>query len=45
VLKEELGARRFLLRGLAGVAAEWTLVATAFNLRTLVRMWQRDRAA
>jgi transposase len=45
VLKEELGARRFLLRGLAGVRAEWTLLATAFNLRTCVRLWQRDRAA
>ena len=45
VLKEELGARRFLLRGLADVRAEWTLLATAFNLRTCVRLWQRDRAA
>jgi transposase len=45
VLKEELGARRFLLRGLANVRAEWTLLATAFNLRTCVRLWQRERAA
>lgn len=45
VLKEELGARRFLLRGLANVRAEWTLLATAFNLRTCARLWQRDRAA
>lgn len=43
VLKEELGARRFLLRGLANVRAEWTLLATAFNLRTGVRLWQRER--
>jgi transposase len=45
VLKEELGARRFLLRGLAGVRAEWTVLATAFNLRTCVRLWQRERLA
>ena len=29
---------RFLLRGLRNVAAEWTLLATAFNLRTLWRV-------
>jgi len=45
MLKEELGARRFLLRGRANVAAEWTLVATAANLRTCVRLWQHDRLA
>ena len=45
VLKEELGARRFLLRGLANVRAEWALLATAFNLRTCVRLWRRAREA
>lgn len=45
VLKEELGGRRFLLRGLANVEAEWTLVATAANLRTCVRLWQHERVA
>jgi hypothetical protein len=45
VVKEELGGRRFLLRGVANVQAEWTLLATAFNLRTCVRVWQRERAA
>jgi transposase len=39
ILKELHGARRFLLRGLANVRAEWTLLATAFNLRTLARVW------
>lgn len=37
ILKEQLGARRFLLRGLENVQAEWALLATAFNLRTLAR--------
>ena len=41
ILKEQLGARRFLLRGLANVQAEFTLLATAFNLRTLYRVWNR----
>ena len=40
ILKEQLGARRFLLRGLANVRAEWALLATAFNLRTLARRGQ-----
>ena len=39
IIKEQQVARRFLLRGLANVAAEWTMLATAFNLRTLYRMW------
>ena len=40
ILKEQLGARRFLLRGLANVLAEFRLLATAFNLRTLWRVWK-----
>jgi transposase len=40
ILKEQQAARRFLLRGLANVQAEWTLLATAFNLRTLARRWR-----
>ena len=40
IMKEQQGARRFLLRGKAKVIAEWTLLATAFNLRTLWRLWR-----
>ena len=40
IIKEQQGARRFLLRGVANVAAEWTLLATTFNLRTLWRVWK-----
>lgn len=43
ILKTQMGAWRFTLRGLSEVEAEWTLLATAFNLRTLWRLW-RDRA-
>ena len=39
ILKEQQGARRFLLRGLDNVRDEWSLLATAFNLRTLARLW------
>ena len=39
ILKEQMGARRFLLRGLANVRVEFNLLATAFNLRTLWRVW------
>ena len=43
ILKDCLGARRFLLRGLANIRAEFTLLATAFNLRTLCRVWNKVR--
>ena len=38
IIKEQMGVRRFLLRSLANVAAEWTALATAFNLRTVAKM-------
>ena len=40
ILKEQQAARRFLLRGLDNVRDEWSLLATAFNLRTLAGLWQ-----
>ena len=43
IIKEQQGMRRFLLRGLVNVAAKWIVLATAFNLRTLWRIW-RSRA-
>ena len=39
IIKEQQGARRLLLRGLSNVTAEWTLLVTAFNLRTLWSVW------
>jgi hypothetical protein len=42
ILKEQLSARRFLLRGLPNVQAEFHLLATAFNLRTLWRIWRAN---
>jgi transposase len=45
ILKEQQGARRLLLRGLDNVRAEWSLLATAFNLRALCRAWQRAAPA
>lgn len=40
IIKDQLGGRKFLLRGLADVKAEWVMLATAFNLRTLWRAWR-----
>ncbi len=45
IIKDQLGARRFLLRGLANVRAEFALIATAFNLRVLCQAWKRARKA
>ncbi len=38
MLKEHHAARRFLLRGCTNVRAEWSLLATAFNLKSLHRV-------
>jgi len=40
ILKEQMGFRRFLLRGYKNVCTETILLATAFNLRTLGRIWR-----
>lgn len=45
ILKEQQGARRFLLRGHLNVRAEWSLLATAFNLRTLYQVWRSRTVA
>ena len=37
IIKEQQAGRRFLLRGLEAVRSEWTLLAVAFNLRTLAK--------
>ncbi len=44
VMKEQQGARRFLLRGLTNVKAEWAALAAAFNLRTLWKVWRSQGA-
>ena len=41
IMKEQLGFRRVLLRGLDNIKAETFMVATAFNLRSLYRIWYR----
>jgi len=41
VLKEQRGMRRFRCRGLARVAVEMALAATAYNL---TRLWSYQRA-
>ena len=44
IIKDQQRARRFLLRGLANVRGEWLLVAAAFNLRSLWRIWAQARS-
>lgn len=39
IIKEQMGVRRFLLRGWSNVQAEVNTLATAFNLRTLCSVW------
>ena len=41
IIKEQQAGRRFLLRGLDNVWAEWSLLAVAFNLRVLARIWKQ----
>ena len=38
VIKQALGFRQFLLRGLSKVTAEWNLVCLAYNLKRLHRL-------
>jgi len=40
IIKEQMGFRRFLLRGLHNAKAEVVMIATAFNMRTLYRAWR-----
>ena len=43
IIKEQMGIRRWLLRGLINVRAEAVTLATAFNLRTLYSVWRKRR--
>ena len=38
IIEEVLGFRQFLLRGMAVVAGEWTLVCLGFNLKRMHRL-------
>ncbi len=44
IIKEALGFRRFMLRGMGKVNLEWTLVSLAYNLKRLYHMGARLRA-
>lgn len=44
IVKEVLRGERMHHRGLAGVNAEWALLATAFNLKTMMRTWPGSSA-
>jgi transposase len=42
MIKHHMGARRFLLRGLAKVTQEWRWLVTAFNLQTIIERMRRQ---
>ena len=43
VIKNVMGVRQFLSRGLENVRTEWRWVCTAYNLRILVKWVRRQR--
>ena len=43
-IKQNQGFRRFTVRGLENVKTQWSLVCTAFNLRKLYGIWQKQLA-
>ena len=45
MIKEWMGLRKFLLRGLAKVRTEWLWACTAFNLKKMIKAIGRHRAA
>ena len=45
IIKEAMGFRRFLMRGLEKVDLEWTLVTTSYNLKRLFNLGMRIKAA
>lgn len=45
IIKERQAWRSFLLRGIEAVEAEWSLLATAFNLRALCKHWAATAGA
>ena len=45
IIKSAMRFRQFLLRGLAKVSLEWTLVALAYNFKRLFRLVQANGQA
>jgi hypothetical protein len=39
-VKQQMGFRRWTVRGLTKVRAQWSLLATTWNLRVIFRFWQ-----
>ena len=41
IIKEVLGFRKFLMRGLEKVNIEWDIIKTAYNLKRMAKLSQR----
>ncbi len=42
-IKENMGFRRFSVRGIENTSTQWSLICTAFNLKKLYRYWLEGR--
>jgi len=45
VIKEQVGFRRWSVRGLEKVRTQWALICAAVNLRALLKVWARGALA
>ena len=44
-IKQQMGFRRWSVRGLEQVRAQWAMLATTWNLKVIYRRWRDDRRA
>lgn len=42
-VKQQMGFRRWTLRGLAKTKVQWSMICTAWNLQVIYRQWRQDR--
>ena len=45
IIKQAIGFRRFMLRGIENASLEWTLVTTSYNLKRLFNLGMSLRRA
>lgn len=45
IIKQAIGFRRFMLRGIEKASLEWTLVSASYNLKRLFKLGQSPQSA